>query len=117
MSSLNYAIPTHEQIIAASLEKFKVSPCVFQVESTLAQLRRQKDVFTIAPTGAGKTLCFWLPLLFNAEGIIIIVTALNQLGDKMVDELKEFGYEAVNVTKTNATKATFQVLAFRNVRR
>ena len=54
--------------------------------AALVQLE-QKD--TILPTGSGKTLMFWIPLLFNSDGIIIIVTALNILGDKNVTELEK----------------------------
>ena len=69
-----------------------------------------KNVFTFAPTGAGKTLTFWIPLLFNNNGIQILITPLNILGDKNVREIAElFGIHAVNVTSDTATNTLFAV--------
>ncbi|KIL64921.1 hypothetical protein M378DRAFT_42222, partial [Amanita muscaria Koide BX008] len=62
---------------------------------------RDKHVFTIAPTGSGKTFTFWLPLLFNNNGVLILITALNQLGDKNVQELEPLGITAINITSDN----------------
>ena len=70
----------------------------------------QKNVFTFAPTGAGKTLLFWIPLLFNDNGIQILVTPLNILGDKNAREIADlFDISAVNVTSETATNALFKV--------
>ncbi|KAG0691991.1 P-loop containing nucleoside triphosphate hydrolase protein, partial [Suillus ampliporus] len=68
----------------------------------------QKDVITIAPTGAGKTLTFWIPLLFNNNDIVILITTLNGLGDQNIKELQQLGISAVNVTGANATDKTIQ---------
>ena len=35
------------------------------------------DVITIAPTGSGKSLTYWMPLLFIKYGITVVVTPLN----------------------------------------
>ncbi|KIJ48219.1 hypothetical protein M422DRAFT_162857, partial [Sphaerobolus stellatus SS14] len=56
-------------------------PCKFQMDAARAFLQR-KHVTLIAPMGAGKTLAFWIPLLFNNIDTIIVVTALNILGEK-----------------------------------
>ncbi|EGO00449.1 hypothetical protein SERLA73DRAFT_152440 [Serpula lacrymans var. lacrymans S7.3] len=40
---------------------------------------------------SGKTLCFWIPLLFNDNGIIVLVIPLNILGDKNIEELNAIG--------------------------
>jgi superfamily II DNA helicase RecQ len=61
------------------------------------------------PTGSGKTLTFWIPLLFNNNDIIIIVTALNILGDKNVEELEKLDISAVNITGESATDELFKV--------
>ena len=69
-----------------------------------------KNVFTFSPTGAGKTLTFSIPLLFNDNGIQILVTPLNLLGDKNVREIAElFGISSVNVTAQTATDELFKV--------
>ncbi|KAF8233648.1 hypothetical protein L208DRAFT_1265693, partial [Tricholoma matsutake] len=82
-------------------------PCIFQAHAALAQLE-QKDCITISPTGSGKTLMFWIPLLFNNDGIIIIVTALNILGDKNVTELEKLDISAANITGDSATDELFK---------
>ncbi|KII83144.1 hypothetical protein PLICRDRAFT_80666, partial [Plicaturopsis crispa FD-325 SS-3] len=87
---------------------FRFRPCSFQLKSARAQLLR-KNVFTIAPTGSGKTLTFWIPLLFNDGGIQILVTPLNILGDKNVLEIADlFGIKAVNVTSDTASDGLFK---------
>ncbi|KAG1889416.1 hypothetical protein F4604DRAFT_1531126, partial [Suillus subluteus] len=62
---------------------FNIAPCKFQLQCAQAQLD-QKDVITIAPTGAGKMLTFWIPLLFNNNGMVVLITALNGLGDQNI---------------------------------
>ncbi|OBZ77631.1 ATP-dependent DNA helicase RecQ [Grifola frondosa] len=87
MSALKYTIPSLEEM--SDLQK--------------------RNVFTIAPTGSGKTLTFWIPLLFNDNGILILVTPLNILGDKNVAEvMRQFGINAVNITAETATDAVFK---------
>jgi len=72
-------------------EVFGFQPYLIQAKDALAQLER-KDVITIAPTGFGNTLTFWMPLLFNNNGIII-VTALDILGDQNILELQHIPVE------------------------
>jgi superfamily II DNA helicase RecQ len=68
-----------------------------------------KDCITIAPTGSGKTLTFWIPLLFNDNGIIIIVTPLKLLGNKNVVELGSMNIKGINVTAETAVDEVFKV--------
>lgn len=89
-------------------EKFGLCPCDWQLLSAQHQLER-KDVFTVSPTGSGKTLTFWIPLLFNHDGIIIIVTPLNILGEKNCDEAIVHGFPAINLCAETATDQTFKV--------
>lgn len=72
-------LPTIEQIEQRALEFFGYRPCRWQCEVVLATLRGQ-DVICIAPTGAGKILTFWLPLLFRPKGTVVVITPLNILG-------------------------------------
>jgi DEAD/DEAH box helicase len=108
MSSLKYAIPSVEDLHKEVQRVFDVLPCMFQARDAIAQLE-QRDCVTISPTGSGKTLTFWIPLLFNDNGIIIVITVLNILGDKNVDELKNLGISAVNITASTATDVLFKV--------
>ncbi|KAF8553794.1 hypothetical protein OG21DRAFT_1383687, partial [Imleria badia] len=43
---------------------FGIRPCLWQVKVAAAILRGKKDVICTAGTGMGKTLTFWMPLLF-----------------------------------------------------
>ncbi|KAJ7240892.1 hypothetical protein C8J57DRAFT_958654, partial [Mycena rebaudengoi] len=48
-------------------------------EAVEAILKRDGDVVCISATGSGKTLTFWLPLLFKPDGIQIVISPLNIL--------------------------------------
>ena len=105
---LSFTIPSREEIRNKAIEAFNIRPCEFQITDAIAQLQR-KEVVTISPTGSGKTLTFWLPLLFNDNGIIIVITALNLLGAQNVMELAKLGLPAVNITADNMTSQLFTV--------
>ncbi|PPQ97754.1 hypothetical protein CVT26_001802 [Gymnopilus dilepis] len=107
MSSLKIRVPTIAEVREEVKRVFGITPCNFQARDAIAQLER-KDCITIARTGSGKTLTFWAPLLFNDNGIIIVVTALNILGDQNVAELARLHISAVNVTGETATDALFK---------
>ena len=114
MSRLAHApeLPSVAEICSRTQEVFGKTPCLFQIELCLAQLQGHhvhQDIISIAPTGSGKTLCFLMPLLFNNDKIIIIVTALNLLGDQFCRQASEAGVNAVIVTSANNTRETFRV--------
>ncbi|KAG2737157.1 hypothetical protein P692DRAFT_201661547, partial [Suillus brevipes Sb2] len=54
-------------------------PCLWQLKVAKAFLQKDHDIVCIAGTSLGKTMSFWLPLLWK-KGLQIIVTPLNQLG-------------------------------------
>ena len=83
MSSLNYPIPDLDYVDDVVETMIGYRACTFQLKSSHLQFQK-KNVFTYAHTGAGKTLTFWIPLIFNDNGIQILVTPLNILGDKNV---------------------------------
>jgi superfamily II DNA helicase RecQ len=103
-----FRIPSREEICSETQKVFGVVPCDFQIKDVIAQLEG-KQVVTISPTGSSKTLTFWMPLLFNNNGIIIVITALNILGDQNVSQLSRAGIRAVNITAETATDAVFVV--------
>ena len=55
-----------------------------------------KDVLTLLPTGAGKSLCFQVPTLYQ-NGICVIVSPLIALMQDQVKDLKAKNISAVNV--------------------
>jgi superfamily II DNA helicase RecQ len=90
-------------------KRFGFTPCTWQLEAALTQLRRQ-DLVTLAPTGSGKTLTFWIPLLFDKDGISVVITPLNVLGEKNVKELADVSITAINLTTTSASDEAFKVV-------
>jgi len=74
-----------------------------------AILRHDRDIVSIAATGAGKTLTFWMPLLFRNDGIQIIITPLNILGKQNVEDLAALGISGIALSAENATPANFKV--------
>ena len=72
-----------------------------------------KDVIACAPTGAGKTLTFWIPILMALEDgedkMSIVVTPLNLLGKQNKEALDAAGINGIAVSRHNATPETFKV--------
>lgn len=87
-------------------------PCWFQIKVALA-VYEGKDVVACAPTGAGKTLSFWIPLLLalkdSLDPMVIVVTPLNLLGKQNVDSLEKMKLPAIAVDSQNANVETFRV--------
>ncbi|KAF9224144.1 P-loop containing nucleoside triphosphate hydrolase protein [Gyrodon lividus] len=104
---LQYAVPSASEMKQAVLQKFHITPCDWQIQSAHAQLER-KDVITVSPTGSGKTMMFWIPMLFNTSGITISITPLNILREKTEVKGNLFGISAVNLTAKTATDEIFK---------
>ncbi|KAI9457456.1 P-loop containing nucleoside triphosphate hydrolase protein [Lactarius psammicola] len=81
--------------------------CTWQLEAALTQLG-QRDLVTLAPTGSGKTLTFWIPLLFNGDGITIVITPLIVLGEKNIKELSDVSIAAINLTTMSTSEEVFK---------
>ena len=62
------------------------------IESVLAG----KDVLTLLPTGAGKSLCYQIPVLCN-KGIGIVVSPLIALMQDQVRDLKSRNISAIHL--------------------
>ena len=93
--------------------KFNKQACWFQVKVAMA-LYAGKDVVACAPTGARKTLSFWIPLLMAIEDghvdkMMVVVTLLNLLGKQNVNSLANVGISAIAIDRTNAGVNTFKV--------
>ncbi|KAH9017416.1 hypothetical protein EDB85DRAFT_2076099 [Lactarius pseudohatsudake] len=95
----------------AANQHFGFVPCTWQLEAALTQLG-QRDLVTLAPTGLGKALTFWIPLLFNEDGITIIITLLIVLGEKNVNELLNVSIMVINLTTTSAFVNKLQSFIF-----
>ena len=104
--------PTAKYIRELVDAKFGKRACWFQIQPEIAlNLHAGKDMVRCAPTGAGKTLSFWIPLLIAlAEGkdkLMLVVTPLN--GKQNESILREAGLLAVAVSAENANEETFNV--------
>lgn len=72
--------------------------CLWQANVCQVILEGNRDVISIAGTGMGKTLTFWLPLLFRPNGVQIIVTPLNILGQQNVETLRKARAESIFIS-------------------
>jgi len=102
-------IPSLAEIRCRTQEILGYRPCLWQIRVVEAILKHDKDIVSIAATGSGKTLTFWMPLLFRKDGIQIVITPLNILGKQNVKSLAVMGIQGITVTAENATRQTFKV--------
>lgn len=111
MSTSGNASPSIQEIRAKCQEVFGCKPFLWQCRALEATLKGS-DVIIDVGTGAGKTLAFFLPLLFRPSGIQIIVTALNILGQQNVETLQRARVTAISISAECATAQNFQVCNF-----
>ncbi|KAJ3476242.1 hypothetical protein NLI96_g11294 [Meripilus lineatus] len=96
------AIPKLSEIKKKGEEVFKRTPCLWQLQVAETILERKQDIICVAGTGSGKTLTFWLPLLFR-DGIQVVFTPLNILGAQNVSQLNGWGIKAISISAETAT--------------
>jgi ATP-dependent DNA helicase RecQ len=76
-----------------------------QVEVVDAQLAG-RDVLSVAPTGSGKSISYWVPALVG-EGLTVVVSPLIALMKDQVDRLRELRVKAA-YTNSSLTRADQQ---------
>ena len=91
------SVPSLEDLRALTLAKFSKNSCDFHLEFAQTLLEGTKHVLLQAECGMGKTSSFWILLLANPSGILIVVSPLTLLGDQHVDNLRNVGINAVNI--------------------
>ncbi|KAI5983341.1 P-loop containing nucleoside triphosphate hydrolase protein [Pisolithus albus] len=106
-----HVLPSLSNFQTRTQQVFGVRPCLWQVRVAEEILRGEKDVICMAGTGMGKTLTFWMPLLFRPGGIQIVVTPLNLLGKQNVASLVKAGIEAILISSETATPSNFQAIS------
>lgn len=106
-----FRVPELSKIRETTQRVFNKRPCASQTKACEAVLRGTKNISYIR-TGLGKTLTFFMPLLFVPNGIQIIVTPLNVLGKQNVEALRKEGIEAIAIDATSATPENFVVRLF-----
>ncbi|KIJ58560.1 hypothetical protein HYDPIDRAFT_178049 [Hydnomerulius pinastri MD-312] len=108
-------IPTLNEIRERTQQVFGVRPCLWQLKVAEALLKGDKDVLCTVGTGMGKTLGFWMPLLFRPGGIQIVVTPLNMLGRQNASSLAKAGIRAIAINSETATPANFATFHYRAI--
>lgn len=107
-SAVSKSTLDENELRAKILAVFKKRPCDFQYKLFEAQ-QSGKNIISIARTGSGKTLTYLMPLILSKDSIIIIVTALNVLGEQFEREAQAAGYTALSVNGENESDAIFKV--------
>jgi superfamily II DNA or RNA helicase len=90
-------ILSYDEIRQKTYIWFSFYPCLWQIRVVEAILKHDKDIISVAATGAGKTLTFWMPLLFDKGSIQVVVTPLNILGDQNINDLKARGVSGIAI--------------------
>ncbi|KIM36265.1 hypothetical protein M413DRAFT_427700 [Hebeloma cylindrosporum] len=104
-------VPSLSEIRDRTVAAFGVRPCLWQIQVVQAILRGDKNVISIAGTGMGKTLTFWMPLLFRPPGSIqVVVTPLNILGKQNVACLDKAGFKGIFISAESATPENFRAI-------
>ena len=110
MPGLPHSMPDNDEEVQKHVQEvFGFCPCLWQIRVVRAILAGD-DVITIAPTGSGKSLTYWMPILYIKHGITVVVTTLKLLGGQFVDVLLGKGVSAVSITAANATNELFEVI-------
>ena len=105
-------MPEDEEEVWNQVEAaFGVCPCLWQICVVCAVLAGD-NVITIAPTGLGKSLTYWMSLLYIKHGIVVGVTLLKQLGAQFTEMLQDRGINSVSITALNTTNELFEVASF-----
>lgn len=106
---LRPVIPTQSDIRDTTLRAFGVRPCLWQIKVAEAILTGDKDIICMAGTGMGMTLTFWIPLLFQTNGIQVVVTPPDLLGQQHVEFLANAGIKAIAIGAETTARSNLQL--------
>ncbi|KAM6491382.1 P-loop containing nucleoside triphosphate hydrolase protein [Amanita muscaria] len=104
-------VPSINEIRSRTLETFGKRPCLWQARICEAILNGDQDVISIAGTGMGKTLTFWMPLLFRPLGVLLVITPLNILGKQNIETLEKAGIGGIFISAKTAMEDNFRAIA------
>ncbi len=80
-------------------------------EDIINDILNNKDVLGIMPTGAGKSLCFWVPSLIM-DGITLVVSPLISLMQDQVKSLIEAGIPAAYINSSLTSRQISLALSY-----
>ena len=82
------------QVQKKVVDRTGIRPCIWQIK-VVCKVLEGVDVITIAATGSGKSLCYWMALLHVRYGIVFLVTPLKLLRKQFVETLERNKLHAV----------------------
>ncbi|KXN91906.1 ATP-dependent DNA helicase Q-like 4A [Leucoagaricus sp. SymC.cos] len=106
---------TDEAIREVVYARFNLRPCIFQTKVARG-IYSGKNVIACAPTGFGKTLSFWIPMLMakaerQKRQKIILVSPLNLLAQQNVECLEQAGFRAILLTGETFSFELLKIIA------
>ena len=100
---LEHTMPESDEDVQNDVEsKTGIWPCLWQI-AVVRLILEQQDVITVAATGSGKSLTYWMALLYIKYGIVLLVTPLRLLRKQFVGILTGNKITTVSMTAANAT--------------
>jgi len=106
---LNHTMPESDEGVQRLVEeRIGIRPCLWQIK-VVRMILEQWDVIEIAATGSGKSLPYWMALLFIKNGIVVLVTPLKLLGKQFVEVLEKNELTAISMTASNSNNKLFEV--------
>ncbi|VDB84928.1 unnamed protein product [Peniophora sp. CBMAI 1063] len=93
--------PYYDEVMRVLRSRFKLSEFrPNQLETIIATLEG-RDVFTLMPTGGGKSLCFQLPAVVS-PGVTVVISPLIAL---MMDQLRELEQRKIKTVYYNSSRS------------
>ena len=110
MAGLPHTMPESDKEVQRLVkELFGFKPCLWQILVVCAVLVGENGI-TVAPTGSGKSLSYWILLLYIKHGITVVVSPLKLLGTQFAQMLEVNRISAIAITGANATNKLFKVM-------
>lgn len=93
---------SHPELWKKFKQVLNKEPCDFQIDAIAASLHGN-DVIVIAPTDSGKTYPLLGPVLFEPNGLTIVILALNAISEQIGNILSDpkFGAVVLHGTSLN----------------